>query len=241
MDFKDKWRGMQVPSSYRHAFFRWDNASQQELELDARTVLAILEMVPETGRSPSWFEAERAVLDAPLLCQVRKPSGIPNNHGFPHWDELYPHQQVKANKLSLSEKDFRDYDPEVQARSGKEWEYANPICVMQDVLAHQSRQTAVGRCLAWANRIEGFWGGVICGTILVMIFCWIWGHINPTWPAGMSAHDIEIQKIVNPYYYSSWQEHAIGKFWGSIIMFVIGFAVGSRAWGGSTRLGGGAQ
>ena len=232
MDFKDKWRGMQVPNAYRPAFFRWDNSAQQEVELEAPDVLNILGLTPEADRGTDWHAAERAVLDAPLHCKTHEPSGIPNCHGFPHWDDLHPHQQAKANQLSLSEKDFRDYDPAVQARSGKEWEYAQPVELMNDVLYHQSQRTAVGRFLAWASRIEGFWVGVLGGMILVVIFCWIWDAICPVAPSSEAAARMA---LVNPYYYSSQIEHFIGQFWGSVIVFVMGFSVVMGVYHGSTR------
>src|ERR1017187_8128232 len=112
MDFKDRWRGIKVPNQYRTVFFHWDNATQQETELDAKTILDVLAFTPEGMRDANWAAAERAVLDAPLQCRPREASVIPNRYEFPHWDGLYQHQQEKANTLSLSERDFRNYDPE---------------------------------------------------------------------------------------------------------------------------------
>jgi hypothetical protein len=240
MEFKDTWRGMKVPESHRTAFFQWNNKSQSEDERDAATILNILNLTLEEKRNNDWKLAERIVLDAPLLCQMSppRPTGVSNKHGFPNWDSLLAFQQEKANLLKLSEKDFRDYDPVRVARVGgkdAEWVYHQPRYVIDEALAHQGQQTVHGRFLAWTSGIEWFWPAAISGTVLMLIFWWIWGHICPIWPEGLSAHEIEIQNIVNPYYYSSLAEHAIGLFWGSVIFFVFGFAAAMGGYHGSTR------
>lgn len=234
---------MKVPQSMRNVFFRWDNATQQEVELPSDAVLALLTLTSEDKRDSDWKLAERVYLDAPLkfhetTCDstTEKASVIPNQHGFPHWAKLYPHQQIKANKLSLTEKDFRDYDQGMVSRvsPGCAWTWANPVYVVTEVLAYQDQQTLVGRFMAWTRTVPGFWGGVTVGVILVFVFGWFWDCICPIQPSGLSAHEMEIQNIVNQYYYSSWVVHAIGQFWGSVIFFVIGFVVGREVFEGSS-------
>ena len=161
----------------------------------------------------------------------------PNKYNFPHWDKLYKHQMEKANLLSLSEKDFRDYDPQIVALmkgkdSGYEYVYSQPIYVMQEVLAYQSQQSVDGRFFAWTATVPGFWAGLAVGLIFVLLFTWSWDHCCPMWPAGLSEHEIEIQNIANRYYYSSWAEHNIPQFWMSLLFFVWGFAAGRRGWAG---------
>ena len=143
---------------------------------------------------------------------------------------------MKANELSLTEKDFRDYDPRTVSlvNPGHEWTWANPVYVVTEVLAYQDQQSSGGRFMAWTRTIPGFWGGIVVGTILMFVFGCIWNCICPIQPSGLSAHDLEIQQIVNPYYYSSWTTHAIGQFWGSVILFVVGFCIGREVFEGSS-------
>ena len=228
MEFKDTWRGMKVPDKYRYAFLRWDNPTQQEVELDSNAVLAVLNMVPDADKDGEWHTASQA------WALGTRQTDIPNRYGFPHWAGLYRHQQEKANKLRISEKDFRDYDPNRAGRGDREWSYAQPIYVIQEVLAHQSQQTLAGRVMAYTSGIEGFWGGVVGGLVLVFIFTWVWDNICPMAP---SQEALERMKLVNPYYYSPWAQHAIGQFWGSVIVFVAGFAAAMSACHRSTLRG----
>jgi hypothetical protein len=215
------WRGTELDYKYRIVFQVPDGPFFGK----DRPLLEVadgLDLVPASERGVGWETAR-----ATLMRAVEDEQS--NIHGFPHWYDLTRTQRTKANNLSLSEKDFRDYDPSKNysvKNDGCRWGYVQCAYVIREVLAHQSQQTAPGRFMVWANGVPGFWSGVVGGTLLMLAFWWIWGHVCLLWPSGLSEHEIAMQNIVNPYYYSSGIDYAIGKFWGSVITFVVGFAVG---------------
>lgn len=88
----------------------------------------------------------------------------------------------------------------------------------------------------WENFVQDlkempfrYWIRFAVGALFVVLFLVMWDSWNPVWPEGMSAHDIEIQNIVNRYYYSTPVEHFIGQFWGSIIAFLMGYGMGGKS------------
>jgi hypothetical protein len=235
MEFKDKWRGMQVPDKFRYAFFRWDMSGQTEEELDAKTVIAVLETTSVDLRDAEWKSSMDAVLNAPLACELRKPEVTDqlNHHGFPHWGYLDERLQGKANRLELDEKDFRDYDrSNPMMRPEDEWVYRISRQAIGEILYHQSQCTPRGRFSWWAtHRHESFWPTVVVLILYVRLWTWFWNSVCPLWPDGLTQHQVEVQNIVNPYYYSSSAEHWVGWFWGGAIvgLFVVPFLL--ALWG----------